>query len=223
VHVDSARNQVTVSRADGDLLTYSPRRLSGIALYREEQRAFAIGDRVQFTAPYRVHRVANRELGTIDAIDDKQNLAVRLDSGRTIRFNIAASPHLDHGYAVTSHSSQGQTADRVLVHVDTQLSEELVNRRFAYVSLSRSRHDAQVFTNDATQLARALDRDPVRPSAMEHVSAQSIGSTVSQAIGSNIAPLADARQEPAANSRHESSRSPAMETTVANCRGLSHE
>jgi conjugative relaxase-like TrwC/TraI family protein len=215
VHVDSGRNQVTVSRADGDLLTYSPRRLSGIALYREEQRAFAVGDRVQFTAPYRVHRVANRELGTIDAIDDKQNVTVRLDSGRTIRFNIAANPHLDHGYAVTSHSSQGQTADRVLVHVDTQLSEELVNRRFAYVALSRSRHDAQVFTNDATQLARALDRDPLRPTALEHVSAQS--------IGSNVAPFANARLEPSANSQQERARSPAMETTVSNSQGLSRE
>ena len=30
--------------------------------------------------------------------------------------------HLDHGYAMTSHSSQGQTADPVLIHVDTELS-----------------------------------------------------------------------------------------------------
>jgi len=223
VHVDSARNQVTVSRADGDLLTYSPRRLSGIALYREEQRAFAIGDRVQFTAPSRVHRVANRELGTIDAIDDKQNLTVRLDSGRTIRFNIAANPHLDHGYAVTSHSSQGQTTDRVLVHVDTQLSEELVNRRFAYVSLSRSRHDAQVFTNDATQLARALDRDPLRPTALEHVSAQSIGSNIASFANPRLEPGAKSQQEPSANSQQERTRSPAMETGVANSQGLSRD
>ena len=29
---------------------------------------------------------------------------------------------LDLGYAVTSHSSQGQTADRVLIHADTEES-----------------------------------------------------------------------------------------------------
>ncbi len=40
--------------------------------------------------------------------------------------------------AVTSHSSQGATADRVLVHVDTeQAHERLVNSRLAYVSVSR--------------------------------------------------------------------------------------
>jgi len=30
---------------------------------------------------------------------------------------------LTTGYVVTSHSSQGQTADRVLIHVDTEKSE----------------------------------------------------------------------------------------------------
>jgi conjugative relaxase-like TrwC/TraI family protein len=33
----------------------------------------------------------------------------------------ATTVHLDHGYSVTSHSSQGQTAERVLIHVDTEL------------------------------------------------------------------------------------------------------
>ncbi|PYT66714.1 MAG: hypothetical protein DMG39_25810 [Acidobacteria bacterium] len=45
-----------------------------------------------------------------------------------------------NGYAVTSHSSQGQTADRVLIHVDSERAgEKLVNRRLAYVAVSRGR------------------------------------------------------------------------------------
>jgi ATP-dependent exoDNAse (exonuclease V) alpha subunit len=49
---------------------------------------------------------------------------------------------------VTSHSSQGVTADRVLVHVDTeQAHDQLVNSRLAYVSVSRGRFDAQIYTN----------------------------------------------------------------------------
>ena len=49
-----------------------------------------------------------------------------------MQFNIREHAHLDHGYAVTSHSSQGQTAERGLIHVDTEKSELLVNNRFAY-------------------------------------------------------------------------------------------
>ena len=57
-----------------------------------------------------------------------------MDSGREVEFNVRQMPHLDYGYAVTSHSSQGQTADRVLVHVDSETAHsQLLNSRMAYV------------------------------------------------------------------------------------------
>ena len=161
-------NVVTVKRENGKRLSYDPRRLHGVTLYREAERAFAKGDRVQFTAPNRHQHIANRELGTIEKIDARGNLQVRLDSGHVVAFNINENPHLDHGYAVTSHSSQGQTADRVLVHVDTeQAGEKLVNQRLAYVAISRGRYDAQIYTNDKSQLAEGLSRDVSRRSAIE--------------------------------------------------------
>lgn len=59
-----------------------------------------------------------------------------------------------------SGSSQGQTADRVLIHVDTDLSaKDLLNSRVAYVSVSRGAHDTQIFTSDAARLAHELSRD----------------------------------------------------------------
>src|SRR5439155_1447486 len=134
---------LTVRRESGEKISYDPRRLQGVTLYRETERAFSKGERVQFTAPNREQHIANRELGTIEKMNDSANLQVHLDSGRTVSLNIKENPHLDYGYAVTSHSSQGQTADRVLVHVDTeQAGEKLVNRRLAYVAVSRGRYDA---------------------------------------------------------------------------------
>ncbi len=172
--VDEKENLVTVKRKNGEQVSYDPRRLHGVTLYRETERAFSKGDRVQFTAPNREQHIANRELGTIlgtiDKIDDSGNLQLRLDSGRTIAFNIKDNRHLDYGYAVTSHSSQGQTADRVLVHVDTgQKGEKLINRRLAYVALSRGRYDVQLYTNDKTHLTEQLSRDVSRRSAMEQI------------------------------------------------------
>src|ERR1700691_5227341 len=44
-----------------------------------------------------------------------------------------------HGavYAVTSYSGQGQTADRVLIHVDRELpAKDLINSRMAFVAVS---------------------------------------------------------------------------------------
>lgn len=49
-------------------------------------------------------------------------------------FDPQRHPHLDRGYAVTSYSIQGQTADRVLINVDTELgAKDLLNDRMAYV------------------------------------------------------------------------------------------
>ena len=54
---------------------------------------------------------------------------------RTLPCHSREDPHLDHGYAMPSHSSQGQTADRVLIHVDTELSAKCpLNSRMAYVA-----------------------------------------------------------------------------------------
>jgi ATP-dependent exoDNAse (exonuclease V) alpha subunit len=118
IGMDRENNLLKVQRANGSQLAYDPIRLQGVNVYREGQRNLSEGNRIQFTAPYRDQRIANRELGTVERIDGG-NLHVRLDSGRQVRFNIRDHAHLDYGYAVTSHSSQGVTADRVLVHVDT--------------------------------------------------------------------------------------------------------
>jgi len=116
--VDGRENRLTIERENGDHQTYDPRRLAGVAVYRETERAFSEGDRVQFTAPSQNFHVPNRELGTICKINNAGDIQLRMDSGREVALNIREHPHLDYGYAVTSHSSQGQTAERVLIHED---------------------------------------------------------------------------------------------------------
>jgi len=91
-----------------------------------------------------------------------------MDGGRAVELNTSRQTHLDSGYAVTSHSSQGQTADRVLVHVDTELgAKDLLNSRMAYVSISRGAQDAQIFTNDASAFGKVLSRDVSNAPAIE--------------------------------------------------------
>ena len=121
---------------------------------------------MQFTTPERPLKVANRELATLDSVGPNGELRLKIDKGREVTVS-AERKHLDYGYVLTSHSSQGQTADRVLVHVDTDhAGERLVNRRMAYVSLSRGATDAHIYTNDPEQLVHALNRDVSRQSAL---------------------------------------------------------
>jgi conjugative relaxase-like TrwC/TraI family protein len=175
VTTNPAENLVTVRKDDGQQVTYDPSRLRGIAAYREIEREFAIGEKIQFTAPNRDLQVANRDLGTIQQIDSDGKISVRLDGpkDRVVRFDAHQMRHLDHGYAVTSHSSQGLTSKRVLVNMDTEVHPELINSRFAYVSVSRASHDAHIYTNDATTLAQTLGRDVSKTSALVIQTAQS--------------------------------------------------
>jgi ATP-dependent exoDNAse (exonuclease V) alpha subunit len=164
--VDAQKNLLTVVRADGSEQTYDPRRQMGVTAYREQERAFSVGDRIQFTAPSQDLKIANRELGTIESIAPDGSMRLKLDRGHSMAFDPQRHPHLDHGYAVTSYSSQGQTADRVLVHVDTELAaKDLLNSRMAYVSVSRGQWDAQIFTNDREKLPQALGHDVSHQSA----------------------------------------------------------
>jgi conjugative relaxase-like TrwC/TraI family protein len=166
-------NLVTVRKPDGELTTYDPVRLRGISAYREIERDFAIGDRIQMTAPNRRLGVANRDLGTIQQFHEDGRITVNMDGGtKTISFDPRDMRHFDHGYAVTSHSSQGLTSARVLVNMDTEVHPELINGRFAYVSVSRASQDAQIFTNDASTLTERLSRDVSKTSALDFVKSQ---------------------------------------------------
>jgi flagellar biosynthesis GTPase FlhF len=169
VSTDPKSNLLIVEKPDGQQVTYDPARLHGISAYREIEREFAVGDRLQFTAPNRELGVANRDLGTVQKIDENAKMTVRMDGGKdtAVTFDPAEMRHFDHGYAVTSHSSQGLTSERVLVNMDTNVHPELINTRFAYVSVSRASQDAQIFTNNLAQLAPQLSTDISKTSAIK--------------------------------------------------------
>jgi conjugative relaxase-like TrwC/TraI family protein len=173
-------NLLTVQKQNGEQVAYDPSRLRGISAYREIEREFAVGDRIQFTAPNRELLVANRDLGTLQQIDAGGRMIVRMDNDKekTVAFDPREMRHFDHGYAVTSHSSQGLTAGRVLINVDTEVHPELINSRFAYVSVSRASHDAQIYTNSAASLAENLSHDVSKSAAVDF--SQSLGRPVSE-------------------------------------------
>jgi hypothetical protein len=141
VAVNPIENILTIQKPTGVEVSYDPKRLSGVSVYRE--------------------------LGMIENIGKDGNIALRLEDGRTVQFNAVEHPHLDHGYAVTSYGSQGLTTDRVLINIDTAANPQLINSRFAYVSVSRAGIDAQIFTDDSSGLGQKLEHDVAKTSAVD--------------------------------------------------------
>lgn len=167
VSTNPRENEITVRKPDGAEVTYNPARLRGIDAYSEVERRFSLGDRIQFTAPQKELHIANRALGTIGQIAPDGSMTARMDSGKSITFDPQTTRHLDHGYAVTSHSAQGLTADRVLVHVDHAAHPDLVNNRYAYVAVSRASFEAKIFTDDASRLSTRLNTEINKTTALD--------------------------------------------------------
>lgn len=93
-------------------------------------------------------------------------MTLKMDNNRSVSLDPREHPHLDYGYTATSHSSQGQTADRVLIHIDNELrAKDLLNNRMGYVSVSRGAKDAQIFSIDREQLPKALSYEVSHQSA----------------------------------------------------------
>ena len=111
--------------------------------------------------------MANRDLAVIKSITPEGHIAARLEGGRQIEFSAAEHRHFDHGYAVTSHSAQGLTSERVLIHADTGVHPELLHSRFGYVSFSPASVEALIFTNDSAKLGQHLGSESTKTSALE--------------------------------------------------------
>ena len=121
-------------------------------------RNFAQGDRIMFLQNELSLGVKNGTLGTVESLTPAR-MAVMLDDGRSVAFDIKDYAHVDHGYAATIHKAQGVTIDRV--HV---LATPGLDAHASYVVLSRHRdrvdlHYGQDDFADQGKLVRTLARE----------------------------------------------------------------
>jgi ATP-dependent exoDNAse (exonuclease V) alpha subunit len=112
--------------------------------------------------------VANGEYATITKLDQYQ-IEVHLDKGRKLSMLLADARKVDMGYASTSHAARGATVDRVLVNIDSSRSAQPVNVRMCYVTISRARLDARIYTDDQERMRRAVARTQEEQLALDVV------------------------------------------------------
>ena len=166
--VNRVGNSLTLRTADERQLDVSPAKWKSVGVYAWEHRELAIGDRLQFRIHDKKNKVANGEFATVVELTADYT-RVRFGNRRELGVNLSQLRHVDYGYASTSHAAQGATVDRVIVNVDSMRSAHLVNRKQFYVSISRARYDARVYTDDIHALRRALVREPKKEIALDAV------------------------------------------------------
>jgi len=130
-------------------------------------REFATGDRIMFLKNERGLGVKNGTLGKVERVSP-ESMAVRLDDGRSVAFDLKDYAHVDHGYAATIHKSQGVTVDHG--HV---LATPGMDRHSTYVALSRHRDGVQLHYGgddfaDERRLVRTLSRERAKDMASDY-------------------------------------------------------
>jgi conjugative relaxase-like TrwC/TraI family protein len=107
------------------------------------------------------HRLDNGSMYRIKKFDKSGGIV--LENGWKIDKDFG---FLDQGYVVTSHASQSKTVDRVFIGQSSQ-SFPASSREQFYVSASRGRYRATVYTDDKKALLDAISQSDERPSATE--------------------------------------------------------
>ena len=134
-------------------------RASAVAVYRPQEIKLAVGDAIRITANGQdisgKHRLNN---GAVYAVVDFTDDGVRLSNGWTIGSDFG---HVSHGYTVTSHASQGRTVIRVLVAMPEATFPAVGKEQF-YVSVSRGRQQATIYTDSKEGLSEAIHREDAR-------------------------------------------------------------
>jgi len=144
---------------------------------RHGERRLAEGDRVLLTRNNKELDVKNGDLGTIQHIEYEEHgqarLAVLLDRGGERHIETLTYDHLDHGYAITVHKSQGSTVDRA--HV-LAAENGIESREWAYVSGSRHREEVHIYADRATlaELAPQWSRSRQKDVTLDYSPAQEL-------------------------------------------------
>jgi conjugative relaxase-like TrwC/TraI family protein len=109
------------------------------------------------------HRLNNGAVFRVKKIDAEGHLV--LANGWKVGKQFG---HLAYGYAVTSHASQGKTVDRVFI-AQSSVSKPASSREQFYVSVSRGRERAVIYTHNKQALREAISQTDERLTATEFI------------------------------------------------------
>lgn len=136
-------------------------------VYRPSQLKLAAGDRIRITANGKTkdgkHKLKNGMLLTVRGFTKQGDILV--DKGWVVSKDFG---HIDHGYAVTSHASQGRTVNKVFIGLSSD-SFGATNQRSFYVPVTRGKEQAVIFTDNKHELLKAVKRPDQPLSATEFV------------------------------------------------------
>ena len=141
-----------VDKSTGQEIDWRPRTAGKVTVSApQDELAVSTGDRVVFRANGKDMGVTNGDHGTVKAIDGDK-VEVELAKGGSVTIDPRTAVHIEHAYAGTSNSLQSATANLSIGAFESWLPP--ASGEQGYVTLSRARLDAEIFTDSPGDLAQ---------------------------------------------------------------------
>jgi len=116
------------------------------AVFEREEIQIAVGDRLMWKKNNQALEQVNGEEVVVKRVDGRQ-VEIEERDGKIRTIDLAQPHHLDHAIVRTTYSSQGETADRVIIAADSTMGKESF-----YVAASRARLQLCFYTQDQDAL-----------------------------------------------------------------------
>lgn len=166
-------NRLTVENAAGDRIQFSPAQCTKLSVYRNEKSELAVGDWVKITRNDKALDLANGDRFIVSEIRDGKIILTDGKPGSEdperklgrVEIDASQSMFIGYAYASTVHSAQGLTCDKVLVNLETE--SKTTAKDVYYVAVSRARHEALIYTDNAGKLGAAVSRLNIKDAALD--------------------------------------------------------
>lgn len=154
-------DRLLVRGGDGSDRHLEPKRAAGFDVGVIREIPVAVGDRLLIRANLKDAQLKNGDMPEVAGFTTDGGITLK--DGRVVP---PAFRQFSHGYATTSHSSQGKTVDRGLVLM-AEKGIAAGNLKQAYVSNSRFRFSQMIYTTDRKAAREAMMRPADRKLATE--------------------------------------------------------
>ncbi|QEP30417.1 MobF family relaxase [Pukyongiella litopenaei] len=138
------------------IMTFQGRALgTALVAYRPEIRELAVGEAVRVRITDKSSDLINGERARITSIGNG-SIGLETRAGRQLQVDAQSlgARGLEHDYAATAHSVQGETVDRVIVAMNG--GDRLATQKGFYVEISRAREEAILLTDNRAALERNI-------------------------------------------------------------------
>jgi conjugative relaxase-like TrwC/TraI family protein len=162
---------VTIKNEAGELKSLPTDKSTRYDVYTQKEIALSKGDKIRITSNgFDAHdkRLNTGQLMEVVSISKSGNIELRNDQSHATYSLPQSFGHLDHAHCITSYASQGKTVDEVFI-AQPAATFTATNAKQFYVSVSRGKERAIIYTDDREELLHHASELGIRQSAMELV------------------------------------------------------